>query len=40
MTRSSRSGRAVLALALGIERPDFVLPERYAFYLQFRRPQA
>lgn len=27
------------ALALGIERPDFVLPERYAFYLQFRRPQ-
>ena len=28
------------ALALGIERPDFVLPERYAFYLQFRRPQA
>ncbi|HWJ72362.1 MAG TPA: NADH:flavin oxidoreductase/NADH oxidase [Kaistia sp.] len=24
--------------ALGIERPDFVLPERYAFYLQFRRP--
>ena len=28
------------ALALGIERPDFVLPERYAFYLQFRRPQS
>jgi len=27
------------ALALGIDRPDFVLPERYAFYLQFRRPQ-
>ena len=25
--------------AVGIERPDFVLPERYAFYLQFRRPQ-
>lgn len=26
------------AHALGIEKPDFVLPERYAFYLQFRRP--
>jgi len=25
------------AHALGIEKPDFVLPERYAFYLQFRR---
>ncbi|SHF97561.1 2,4-dienoyl-CoA reductase [Kaistia soli DSM 19436] len=24
--------------ALGIDKPDFVLPERYAFYLQFRRP--
>ena len=26
------------AHALGIDKPDFVLPERYAFYLQFRRP--
>lgn len=26
------------ALELGIDRPDFVLPDRYAFYLQFRRP--
>jgi 2,4-dienoyl-CoA reductase-like NADH-dependent reductase (Old Yellow Enzyme family) len=25
------------ALALGIDKPDFVLPQRYAFYLQFRR---
>lgn len=23
---------------LGLPKPDFVLPERYAFYLQFRRP--
>ena len=27
------------AHALQIEKPDFVLPERYAFYLQFRRPE-
>lgn len=26
------------AHAIGIEKPDFVLPQRYAFYLQFRRP--
>lgn len=26
------------ALALGIEKPAFVLPQRYAFYLQFRQP--
>lgn len=25
--------------ALGLPKPDFVLPERYAFYLQFRRPR-
>ncbi|BBE71523.1 NADH:flavin oxidoreductase/NADH oxidase [Oharaeibacter diazotrophicus] len=24
---------------LGLDRPDFVLPDRYAFYLQFRRPR-
>lgn len=26
------------ALALGIDKPAFVLPQRYAFYLQFRQP--
>lgn len=26
------------AVALGLPKPDFVLPQRYAFYLQFRRP--